>query len=129
MAEDDESEVDLGISLEAVAAVIDHARAVQSSERDHDEDEPDGSDADLDAEALTAFIDELNEEEQTALIALAWIGRGDFDAEDWDEARTTAAERHRGRGTAKYLLTMDMVGDLIAEGLSAFGIAEEEIER
>jgi hypothetical protein len=129
MAEDDESEVDLGISLEAVAAVIDHARAVQSSERDHDEDEPDGSDADLDAEALTAFIEELNEEEQAALIALAWIGRGDYDAEDWDEARTTATERNRGRGAAKYLLTMDLVGDLIAEGLAAFGIAEEEIER
>jgi hypothetical protein len=79
--------------------------------------------------ALAAFIDELAEEEQAALIALAWIGRGDFDAEEWEEAKRLAMERNQGRDTAAYLLSMDMVGDLIAEGLAAFGIAEEEIER
>lgn len=133
MARDEEEpEVDLGISLETVATVIDHARAVQSADADaepYDDEEPDSRDDTAEREALAAFIDELAEEEQAALIALAWIGRGDFDAEEWEEAKRLAMERNQGRDTAAYLLSMDMVGDLIAEGLAAFGIAEEEIER
>jgi hypothetical protein len=133
MARDEEEpEVDLGISLETVATVIDHARAVQSADADaepYDDEEPDTRDDAAEREALAAFIDELAEEEQAALIALAWIGRGDFDAEEWEEAKRLAMERNQGRDTAAYLLSMDMVGDLIAEGLAAFGIAEEEIER
>ncbi|MFN6955942.1 MAG: DUF3775 domain-containing protein [Acetobacteraceae bacterium] len=130
--DEDEPEVDLGISLEAVATVIDHARAVQSADADaepYDDEEPDTRDEGAERDALAAFIDELAEEEQAALIALAWIGRGDYEAEDWAEARRMAMERGAGRDTAAYLLSMDMVGDLLAEGLSAFGIAEEEIER
>lgn len=133
MARDEEEpEVDLGISLETVATVIDRARAVQSADADaepYDDEEPDSRDDTAEREALAAFIDELAEEEQAALIALAWIGRGDFDAEEWEEAKRLAMERNQGRDTAAYLLSMDMVGDLIAEGLAAFGIAEEEIER
>jgi hypothetical protein len=130
--DEDEPEVELGISLEAVVTVIDHARAVQSADADaepYDDEEPDTRDDAAERAALAAFIDELAEEEQAALIALAWIGRGDFEAEDWTEARKLAAERGAGRDTAAYLLAMDMVGDLLAEGLDAFGIAEEEIER
>jgi len=130
--DEDEPEVELGISLEAVVTVIDHARAVQSADADaepYDDEEPDTRDDAAERAALAAFIDELAEEEQAALIALAWIGRGDFEAEDWTEARKLAAERGAGRDTAAYLLAMDMVGDLLAEGLDAFGIAEEETER
>jgi hypothetical protein len=130
--DEDEPEVDLGISLEAVATVIDHARAVQSADADaepYDDEEPDTRDEGAERDALAAFIDELAEEEQASLIALAWVGRGDFEPEDWAEARRLAAERGVGRDTAAYLLNMDMVGDLLAEGLAAFGIAEEEIER
>lgn len=130
--DEDEPEVDLGISLEAVATVIDHARAVQSADADaepYDDEEPDTRDDAADRAALAAFIDELAEEEQASLIALAWVGRGDYEPEEWAEARRLATERGAGRDTAVYLLNMDMVGDLLAEGLAAFGIAEEEIER
>lgn len=132
--DDDENEFDLGISLETVATVIDHARAVQDAAEEEDaeadeDEEPDGSEIDMDEESLAAFIDELNEDEQAILIALAWVGRGDYDAEGWDEARETALERNAGKSAAAYLLGMDMVGDLIAEGLAELGIAEEDIER
>jgi len=115
-----------------VAIVIDHAHAIQDTEDaddDDDEDEPDGSDEDMDEESLSAFLSELNEDEQSALIALAWVGRGDFEAEEWEEALKLAGERNTGRDTATYLLAMDMLGDLLGEGLAAFGIAAEEIER
>lgn len=135
----DDDDVDLGISLEAVATIVDHARALQGKEEsggdpaaeDEDseaallEDEPD----DLTEESLRAFIAELNEDEQASLIALAWTGRGDYGPEEWDEARGLAAERNEGRDTAEYLLAMDNLGDLLAEGVAAFGLSIEDVER
>lgn len=130
---DDESDVDLGVSLETVATVVDHIRAIQgedTNERDtEDEDEEGIGEDDFDEGTLAAFIDELNEDEQAALVALAWTGRGDYEAEEWEEAVRLAKERGAGTDTAAYLLSMDMAGDLISEGLAAFGIAIEEIER
>lgn len=133
--EDDGDEVDLGISLEIVATVVDLANAVQEAEEaalgddDDDEDLDDDEDEEISEEMLTDFIDELNEEQQVALIALAWVGRGDYEPEEWEEAIRLAKERGAGTDTASYLLGMDMAGDLLAEGLGAFGIAVEDVER
>jgi hypothetical protein len=142
MAQEPEDEVDLGISLEAVATVVDHARALQTKEEsDLDNDESEGEDvtsessllsdqpSDMSAEALRAFISELNEDEQASLIALAWTGRGDYGPEEWEEARALAAERNDGRDAADYLLSMEMLGDLLAEGVAAFGMSIEDVER
>jgi hypothetical protein len=136
---DEDGEVDLGISLEAVAAVADLARAVQGQEEDADGDDlaEDGGEAarvgddpdHVSEDALRDYIGELNEDEQAALIALAWIGRGDYGPEEWDEARALAAERNEGRSAASYLMSMDMLGDLLAEGVAAFGLSLEEVER
>ena len=60
--DEDEPEVELGISLEAVVTVIDHARAVQSADADaepYDDEEPDTRDDAAERAALAAFIDEL----------------------------------------------------------------------
>lgn len=134
----DDDGVDLGISLEAVATIVDHARALQGKE---EAGVADGEDADSEAalledspddmteESLHAFITELNEDEQASLIALAWTGRGDYGPEDWDEARALAAERNDGRDAAEYLLAMDNLGDLLAEGVAAFGLSIEDVER
>ncbi|MCQ4160948.1 DUF3775 domain-containing protein [Roseomonas sp. GC11] len=133
--EDEDSELDLGISLEAVATVVDHIRAIQDDEAneaidEEDEDEDDDSDEDFDEETLAAFIEEMNEDEQAALVALAWVGRGDYEPEEWEEALRLARERGAAGGdTSTYLLGMEMAGDLLAEGLAAFGIAVEEVER
>ena len=137
--DNNDDDVDLGISLEAVAAIVDHARALQGQEEvgtdptgeDEDseaallEEDPD----DLTEESLRAFIGELNEDEQASLIALAWTGRGDYGPGEWDEARALAAERSEGRDTAEDLLQMDNLGDLLAEGVAAFGFSIEEVER
>lgn len=135
----DDDDVDLGISLEAVATIVDHARALQGKEEagladggeDADseaallQDNPD----DLTEDSLHAFIAELNEDEQASLIALAWTGRGDYGREEWDEARALAAERNDGRDAADYLLAMDNLGDLLAEGVATLGLSIEDIER
>jgi hypothetical protein len=139
MVERDDDEVDLGISLETVATIVDHARALQSKDSGEagqlSGDEDSGTallqehPEDLTEDALRAFINDLNEDEQAALIALAWVGRGDYDASEWEEALRLARERSEGRDTAEYLLTMDMLGDLLAEGVAAFGLSIEDVDR
>jgi Protein of unknown function (DUF3775) len=70
---------------------------------------------------ITGFIGALTEDEQIDLVALMRLGRGDGTIEEWDDLRNEAAEQRNGR-TARYLLGEPMLGDLLAEGLAAFGI-------
>ncbi|NKE45581.1 DUF3775 domain-containing protein [Roseomonas frigidaquae] len=135
MAEPSEDDLDLGISLEVVATLVDHARAVQGTDVvDLDaeaESDPDTGEAEdeFDEDSLRAAILALNEDEQAALIALALVGRGDFTAEEWDEAIAQAGERDNGEDAAEVLLGMDNFGDLLAEGVASFGLSIEDVER
>ena len=84
------------------------------------EDHPD----DPTAQELKAFIGSLNEEEQTDLVALTWLGRGDGEISEWNDLREEAARLHNNH-TAAYLLGKPMLGDHLAEGLAQFGFAYE----
>jgi len=76
------------------------------------------------AQELKAFIGSLNEEEQTDLVALTWLGRGDGEIGEWNDLREEAARLHNNR-TAAYLLGNPMLGDHLAEGLAQFGFSYE----
>jgi len=130
--DDDEDVIELGISVEKVRFIIVKARQFDAKEDDADPDE--GSNAADDGMAdvledkpeddavrqeLTQYINGLNEEEQINLVALAWVGRGTYDIDDWDEALETAQQEHNKR-TAQYLLGLPLLGDYLAEGLEAF---------
>src|ERR1700744_1849631 len=52
---------------------------------------------------LRDTITGLNEDEVIDLIALVWVGRGDYSRDEWGEARRLATERHR-RDSAGYML-------------------------
>lgn len=80
------------------------------------------------AHELTSFIDDLNEEEQIDLVALAWLGRGTFSLAEWEDAVREARDAHNER-TAAYLLGMPLLGDYLEEGLSRFGLSCEDFER
>lgn len=69
---------------------------------------------------LRGAIDALDDDEIIDLIALAWVGRGDFDREEWLDARRLAQERHR-RHSADYLVGMPALGDYLEEGLATLG--------
>jgi hypothetical protein len=132
--EEEGEEFDLGISLEIVATVVDLANAVQDAEEgllsgEDDDDEDEEDEDEISEEMLTDFIDELNEEQQVALIALAWVGRGDYEPEEWPEALKLAAERNTRGDASAYLTGMEGLGDLLSEGVGAFGLAIEEVER
>jgi hypothetical protein len=82
------------------------------------EDKPE---ADAVRQELAAFINKgLDEDEQTNLVALAWLGRGTYDIDEWKDALDTARAEHNKR-TAQYLLGLPLLGDYLAEGLEAFG--------
>ena len=76
---------------------------------------------------LIVMIRGLNEDEQIDLVALAWLGRGDGDLDDWQDLRAEAARAHNKR-TAEYLLGMPLLGDYLEEALSKFGHSTEEFE-
>src|SRR5208282_513816 len=73
---------------------------------------------------LREAIDGLNEDEVVDLIAMVWLGRGDFRREEWQEARALARERHRPR-SADYLMGIPTLGDFIEEGLATLGYSCE----
>ncbi len=79
------------------------------------------------AQELKDTIEGLNEDEQAELVALTWIGRGDFTAEEWAEAVRTARQRHTNP-TADYLLGTPLLGDYLEEGLSQLGLTLEDLE-
>jgi Protein of unknown function (DUF3775) len=76
---------------------------------------------------LVEFIRDFDVDEAAALVALAWIGRGDFEADDWENAVEAAHERHEGP-TWKYLLGMALLPDYLQDALSVFGRSCEGFE-
>jgi hypothetical protein len=73
-------------------------------------------------EELTQTIEPLNEDQRLDLIALAWIGRGDFTFEEWAEARDSAREVDSTQA-ARYLLEMPALSDYLEEALSQLGFS------
>jgi hypothetical protein len=122
----------MDIALDKVCELILRAREVDMKEGMTDPDSgsnpiDDGSTdvltsapGDSIEEQIREFIAGLNDDERHDLVAITWIGRGDFEAEDWSEALRTAREREQG-STADYLLGIPNVGDLLDEGLAALG--------
>ena len=76
---------------------------------------------------LRAFIDGLSEDEQISLVALMWIGRGSFDAEELDEAKATAASEAT-TPTADYLLGTPHLSDHLENGMEALGLSISDDE-
>ncbi|MDR3511614.1 MAG: DUF3775 domain-containing protein [Caulobacteraceae bacterium] len=74
---------------------------------------------------LASAINDLNEDEQLDLIALIWIGRGDFTLEQWDEARLAARDIGRQR-LPRYVAEIPLVSDHLEEALSQFGLSIED---
>ena len=77
---------------------------------------------------LHQFIAGLNDDEKAQLTALAWVGRGSFEAEDFAEAVATAVAE-ASIPTEDYLMGMPHLAENLEAGLEALGIdvtGEEE---
>ncbi|MGO4870791.1 MAG: DUF3775 domain-containing protein [Roseiarcus sp.] len=68
---------------------------------------------------LAAYIDAMDEDEQCELVALVWVGRGEYTAEEWLTAVAEARGR-RERPTSKYLLDNPLLASHLEYGLAEF---------
>jgi hypothetical protein len=66
---------------------------------------------------LLAAVRELNEDQQLDLIALIWIGRGDYTLDQWSEAREAARSIGRAR-VPRYVLGIPLVSDYLEDALA-----------
>ncbi|WP_417484799.1 DUF3775 domain-containing protein [Maricaulis salignorans] len=120
----------MNMAEKSVRSLILRARAYDSKEQIDDfQSDPDSSEVDFVESMLTGdrdpirdeiknWIDCLDEESQVELVALYWIGRGDFDGSEFIAAVREALAR-RSSPTAEYLLGAPMLGDYLETGLDA----------
>jgi len=76
---------------------------------------------------LRDAIEGLNLAEAQELLALMWLGRGDFDAESWPDALRQARDTMSGT-EADYLLGTPLLADYLEEGANALGLSLEDFE-
>jgi hypothetical protein len=133
-------EVELSISIEKLGFIIIKAREFDAKvepvepdpggnppdddEREVLEDYPD----DPTYEELVDALEALNEDELVEVIALAWLGRGDYEPGEWEQAVAEARETRNNRAVA-YLVGTPNLADELEEGLARLGFSLEEVER
>lgn len=127
----------LDVNPEIVCTIISKAREFHAKEEVELPEEPTDAYGDWAREVLADHADdltlrevidtinELEADQQMNLVALMWIGRGDFDAEEWDEALEQAREMWTPQ-TAEYLLARPLVADDLEEGLISLGYSCED---
>ncbi len=119
------------INTEKVCFVVVKARELESEDEGMDADASNATDDKFvsvlteDAyetvrDEIASFIEAMDQDEQAELVALAWVGRGDYGADDWDEAVRQAHARHEG-STSKYLLGIPLLSSHLENGLGEFG--------
>lgn len=127
--------MELSISLETVCRIIVRARELEAQvpaiETDGDADPTDSDDgmAVLEDEAnetveaeILAVLEDLADDQIAEVLALAWVGRGTYDASEWDEALETANDPD-GEGPVDQILDMAMLAAYLEAGLAAFELS------
>ena len=76
---------------------------------------------------LREYIGSLNVDEQVNLVALMWIGRGSFEANQLEEAKAQAIEEATAP-TEQYLSGVPGLAEFLEDGMEALGISVAEAE-
>ena len=71
-------------------------------------------------EEFRGIVSDLEPDQQQQVVALLWLGRGDFSLEEWSAAVAEAAENWT-ENTADYLIAHPMLPDYLTEGLDQHG--------
>ncbi len=118
----------LSINPSIVCEIILHAREYQAKEPSTfpdeasnpvDDDEAEvlaDAPGDLTYDELQTTIRDLEPDQQIELVALMWLGRGDYEVAEWEACRAEAEANWNGR-TAEYLLSTPLVPEYLSEGL------------
>lgn len=128
--------MELNINPDIVRQIIQKAREFHAKEEVSFPQEPPQSSDDYDwlqtlashvddlsyQEAVTA-INSLDPDQQITLVAMMYLGRGDYDMSEWDQAMEMA-QNHWTNQTGEYLLSRPLVADYLEEALEQFGSLE-----
>ncbi|HYN79050.1 MAG TPA: DUF3775 domain-containing protein [Lamprocystis sp. (in: g-proteobacteria)] len=74
---------------------------------------------------LMECVGAMDQRQRAELVALMWVGRGDYTLEDWEAAVDDAIGDYSVRAAA-YLIAHPMVAEDLEEGLIAHGYSCEE---
>lgn len=136
--ETDDNSDELTVSLETVFFIIVKAREFDEKvpPADPDSGSNPADDREIDVleehaedsveEELEAALGARNSDEELDLIALMWLGRGDFAS--FAQAREEA-ENMRDKHIASYLKGTPKLGDFLEEGLAQLGYSLEKFEK
>lgn len=128
------------IPLERLAFIIEKAREFDAESAPVNEDgRADGYDDEVEAildetrsnptyQELIGSIESLNDDQRDEIVALTWLGRGDFSKVEWRQAKAAAHLRHNGREAA-YLAGTPLLADYLEEAVSELGYSLEDLEQ
>jgi len=77
---------------------------------------------------LAGALDALNDDQRIEILALMWLGRGDFDRGGWRDALAQAREIHNAAET-EYLIGTPLLADYLEEAIAALGYSLEDSEK
>ena len=77
-------------------------------------------------EEFAAAIKELDPDQQQEVVALLWLGRGDYTLEEWDGI-VQQSKDHWSPETAQYLIDHPLLADELQEGLEQHGYSCQEL--
>jgi Protein of unknown function (DUF3775) len=127
----------LKIPLDQLAYIIEKAREFDEETAPVDSDSGSNPSDDKDVailedtgdnptrQELAAALDSLDDEQRIELLALMWVGRGDFDREDWRDALAQARDIHNAAET-DYLIGTPLLADYFEVGLDVLGYSLDD---
>jgi hypothetical protein len=124
--------MDLLTPLETICRLIIRAREMEAQVPSNDtEDDEDPTDSDDEfavmnddaneavEEEVRGLLEDLGEDQVQEILALAWVGRGTYDASEWNDALEEARDAD-GEDPIEQLLEMPALAGLLDAGLAAF---------
>lgn len=122
----------LEVNPETVCRLIDLAREFHAQDAVELPDEPGTPEHATSERALEAYagdsllqefrsvVEDLEPDQQQQVVALFWLGRGDYELDEWEDALAYAAEAWNA-ATADYLVAHPLLADYLIEGLDQHG--------
>lgn len=119
---------EIELNRDTIQFIIEKVREFQTRDDVSFDDEPDSDDEDWSSEISSSYaedpyfqelkttIEDLEPDQQMSLVALMWLGRGDFSVDEWN-AVLRQAEDSWNDHTAEYLIGTAMLADFLSEGL------------
>lgn len=80
--------------------------------------------SDSSQDEFRSIVDDLDRDQQVQVVALLWLGRGDYDVAEWDDLLRDANDAWNER-TADYLIAHPLLADYLTEGLDLLGYSCE----